>query len=72
MYNMWQILAGVFVACGIASVVVTEILRSVVDRRRVHREGIGGTQDIAICGCVVLAVCNLGAVICLVMWLVTW
>lgn len=72
MYRMWKILSVVFIVSGIASIVVTEILRSVVDRKRFLRDGMGGTQDIAFWGCVVLCVCNLGGIVCLVMWLVNW
>ena len=42
-----------FVVLGILSIVVTEILRSVVDRKRLERDGLGGTQDIAIYGMIV-------------------
>lgn len=73
---MWEILMGVFLAAGLASIIITEIIiteivRSVVDRRRVLRDGIGGTQDVAIWGCLVLAIFNLGALVCLILWLVT-
>lgn len=62
---------GVFLAAGLASIIITEIVRSVVDRRRVLRDGIGGTQDVAIWGRLVLAIFNLGALVCLILWFVT-
>src|SRR6056297_2432259 len=42
---MWKTVAVVFVALGILRFVVTEVLRSVVDRRRRERDGLGGMTD---------------------------
>ncbi len=47
---MWQNTTIFFVFLGILSLIITEILRSVVDRKRLERDGLGGTQDIAIGG----------------------
>jgi len=41
--------------------VVTEILRSIVDRRRRERDGIGGTQDIALWGTLLSWLCLITA-----------
>ena len=68
---MWQTATVLFVALGILSLLVTEIVRSVVDRRRRERDGLGGTQDIAIFGMVIGWLCILGAIICGVGWLLT-
>lgn len=58
-----------FVGCGLAAWIITEIVRSVVHRRRVLRTGYGGTQDIAFWGAVVMLVCNTGAIVSLIIWL---
>ncbi len=68
---MWKTATVLFVALGIMSLLVTEIVRSIVDRRRRERDGLGGTQDIAICGMVIGWLCILGAIICGVGWLLT-
>lgn len=50
---MW-IYATIFsAAMGVMSIVVTEILRSVVDRKLFMRNGLGGTQDMGILGLLV-------------------
>jgi ascorbate-specific PTS system EIIC-type component UlaA len=68
---MWKTATVLCVAVGILSLLVTEIVRSIVDRRRRERDGLGGTQDIAICGMVIGWLCILGAIICGVGWLLT-
>ena len=68
---MWKTVTVLFVAMGIFSIVATEVLRSIVDRRRRERDGFGGTQDIAICGMVIGWLCIVGAVICGTGWLLT-
>jgi hypothetical protein len=40
----------ILIAMGVATMIGTEIVRSVVHRRRERRDGLGGTQDIAIWG----------------------
>lgn len=60
------------VACaiaGITSLLLTDILREVIDRRRRRRDGIGGTQDIAIGGIVVGYLFVLGTIISGSLWL---
>jgi hypothetical protein len=66
---MWKTSAVLFVALGILSLVATELLRSIVDRKRRERDGLGGTQDIAICGMVIGWLCVLGAIVCGAGWL---
>ncbi len=68
---MWKTSAVLFVALGILSLVATEVLRSIVDRKRRERDGLGGTQDIAICGMVIGWLCVLAAIVCGVGWLLT-
>ena len=60
--------AFVLGALGIAAVVGTEVLRSVVHRRRQRREGIGGTQDIAMWGTFIALALFIGAGICGLIW----
>lgn len=68
---MWKAATILFVAMGILSIVVTEVLRSIVDPKRRERDGLGGTQDIAICGMVIGWLCVLGAIVCGAGWLLT-
>ncbi|QDU36717.1 hypothetical protein Mal4_10090 [Maioricimonas rarisocia] len=43
--------------------VATEILRSIIDRRRRERDGAGGTQDIAIAGTLLAWFCLIAAAV---------
>ena len=52
------------VLIAVATTVGTEIARSIVHRRRERLRGIGGTQDIAIVGMLVSAMCYLAAAVC--------
>ena len=65
---MWKIATFIFVALGVISVVVTEFLRSILDRKRRERDGLGGTQDIAIGGMIFGWLCVLGAMVCGAAW----
>lgn len=67
---MWQNATIFFAVLGILSLIVTEILRSVVDRKRLEHDGLGGTQDIAIGGMIVCGLCFVGAIICGLGWLI--
>jgi drug/metabolite transporter superfamily protein YnfA len=67
---MWLRAASVFAALGIVAIVITEVVRSIVDRHRVRTQGHGGTQDIAICGMLVMAFCAVSCIVCLLIWLV--
>jgi hypothetical protein len=66
---MWINATTFFVILGILSIVVTEILRSAVDRKRRERDGFGGTGDIAIYGMIFGWACAIGAIVCGVGWL---
>ena len=68
---MWRIATYSFVALVILSPIVTEILRSIVHRRRERREGIGGTQDIAMWGTFVGLGCIVGAGLSALGWYLT-
>ena len=48
------------------------MLRSVVDRKRLERDGLGGTQDIATGGMIVCWLCFVGAIICGLGWLIQY
>jgi hypothetical protein len=67
---MWKHTTNLFVVLGILSLIVTEFLRSVVGRKRLERDGLGGTQDIAIGGIVVCGLCFVGAIVCGLGWLI--
>jgi hypothetical protein len=69
---MWQNATIFFVVLGTLSLIITEILRSVVDRKRLERDGLGGTQDIAIGGMIVCGLCVVGAIICGLGWLIQY
>ncbi|MFG0295455.1 MAG: hypothetical protein ACF8PG_06065 [Maioricimonas sp. JB045] len=60
MFTPLQILI-VTTATVMMIMVVTEILRSIVDRRRRERDGIGGTQDIALWGTLLSWLCLITA-----------
>jgi hypothetical protein len=64
---MWRTGALLFTACTITALIATEVARSLIHRRREHRDGIGGTQDIAMIGVGVAGLCAVGAIVCLVM-----
>lgn len=66
---MWKTATVLFVVLGILSLVATEVLRSIIDRKRRDRDGLGGTQDIAICGMVLGWLCVLGAIVSGAGWL---
>lgn len=67
---MWKNATIFFVVLGILSLIITEILRSVVDRKRLERDGLGGTQDIAIGGMIVGWLFAIAAAICGLGWLI--
>jgi hypothetical protein len=60
---MWKIVTQLFIAGTIVSPLVTEVLRAVIHRRRERRDGLGGTQDIAMWGTLAGFACLLGAAI---------
>jgi hypothetical protein len=66
-----SVLTAMFICMAgfVVSVIATEVLRGIVDARRVRRTGIGGTQDVALCGMAAYTACLLAAVACLVFWL---
>jgi len=55
---MWVVLIG------------TEIVRSIVDRRRVRRDGLGGTQDILLTGLAIVVVLLIAAGVNSILWFV--
>lgn len=65
---MWKELTIAFAIAHIASLVATEILRELVDRGRVRRTGVGGTQDIAIWGTAVAGLCMIGWIVSGIGW----
>ena len=62
---MWRTGAFLFTACTIATLIATEVARSLIHRRRERRDGIGGTQDVAMIGVGVAGLCAAGAIGCL-------
>lgn len=64
---MWRIGAFLFTACTIATLIATEVARSLIHRRRERRDGIGGTQDVAMIGVGISAIFALASIVCLVM-----
>jgi hypothetical protein len=64
---MWRTGAFLFTACTIATLIATEVARSIIHRRRERRDGIGGTQDVAMIGVGVAGLCAIAAFVCLVM-----
>ncbi len=68
---MWKAATISFAAAGIATPFVIEILRAIIHRRRERRNGIGGTQDIAMWGTVAGLGFWIGAVVCGIGWFLT-
>jgi hypothetical protein len=66
---MWHAATTAFVVATIATLIGTEVVRSIADRYRKQTRGIGGTQDIAIWGMLIGCVCVAGAVACGAVWL---
>lgn len=64
---MWRTGAFLFTALTIAALVATEVARSLIHRRRERRDGLGGTQDVAMIGVGVAGLCAVAAIVCLVM-----
>jgi hypothetical protein len=60
---MWVAATRAFLAGVIVSYLVTEVLRAVIHRRRKRRDGLGGTQDVAMWGALAMFVCLLAAAI---------
>ena len=65
---VWKIAAIVFSVAFVVAPVVIEILRSVIHARRERRNGLGGTQDIAMWGTFTALACGVLAAICWGMW----
>ena len=68
---MWKTATIFFAASAVLSMVLTEVLRSVVHARRKSKDGLGGTQDIAMWGTFIGCVLLLGSAICGLGWLFT-
>jgi hypothetical protein len=68
---MWKSATMILVAAAVLSVVLMEVLRSVVHARRKSKDGLGGTQDIAMWGTLIGYLLLLGAGICGLVWLFT-
>ncbi len=65
----WGAATVFFVIAAVAAVIGLDVVRSIVDRRRVERDGIGGTQDIAIRGVLIGWVLIFCALVCGTFWL---
>ena len=65
----WGALTVFFVIAAVMDLFGLEIIRSVVDRRRRERDGIGGTQDIAIWGMLIGWIFIFAALFSGAMWL---
>ena len=66
---MWGTAATVFLAAGVATLIGTEVVRSLVHRRRERVHGIGGTQDIALWGTLIALGCYIATITCGAIWL---
>ncbi|MFC0019498.1 hypothetical protein, partial [Roseibacillus persicicus] len=52
-YSMWKTATLLSVAGVIVAIVVTELVRGVVDRYRTKTQGMGGSQDVLLVGTVI-------------------
>ena len=68
---MWETLTTVFALAALATPIVIEVVRSIVHRRRAQRDGLGGTQDIALWGSLVGFLLVAVTIVCGIAWLVT-
>jgi hypothetical protein len=68
---VWRVATHVCVGLAILSPIVTEVVRSIVHRRRERRDGLGGTQDVALWGTAVGLAGFVGAALSALMWYVT-
>jgi hypothetical protein len=64
---MWRTAAAILVFIAVGGMVLTEILRSVIHSRRKSRDGLGGTQDIAMWGTIICGILLIIAAICLLL-----
>jgi hypothetical protein len=62
--RVWKVAAILATATFVAGPVVIEILRSIVHARREKRDGLGGTQDIAMWGSFTMLGCGILAAVC--------
>lgn len=60
---MWKTIAFILAVAAVLSMVATEILRAVIHARRKSKDGLGGTQDIAMWGTVVCGLLLVAAVV---------
>ena len=65
---MWRTATLLFVGLTILAPIGTEVVRSVVHRRREAREGVGGTQDVAMWGTLIGLASFAAAVLCGAVW----
>ena len=61
---MWNTTAVALAVAAVVAMIVTEILRSIVHARRKSKDGLGGTQDIAMWGTLVCGLLLLAAIVC--------
>ena len=66
--NLWKALTLGFGVGVILCPIVMEVLRAVMHRRRQRRNGLGGTQDIAMWGTFAGLACVLGAIVSGIGW----
>lgn len=65
---MWKGLSLGLILTAIVCMVATEVIRSLLHRRRTSQDGLGGTQDIAMVGTLVGGALLLAAGICGGLW----
>ena len=51
--NRWTTAAAAIVFVSVGVMILTEVLRSVVHGRRKSKDGLGGTQDVAMWGVII-------------------
>ena len=63
----WMTAAAILVFIAIGVMILTEVLRSVMHARRKSKDGLGGTQDIAMWGVLICLLLLILAAVCLVL-----
>jgi hypothetical protein len=61
---MWKSVAFMLVLAAILTMISSEILRSVIHSKRKSKDGLGGTQDIAMLGTIICGVLLIAALVC--------
>jgi hypothetical protein len=69
---MWMVAAIVLSVAFVACPIPIEVVRRIMHARRERQRGLGGTQDVAVCGTLIMLGCGILAAICWSIHLEWW